>query len=206
MSIPDTLNVNATLKGDADEPLPIVAVVSGGNDPIGLALEGLNDINIDVGGTSTPIGLQVSSPPNEPVVVDVGLDDINVDVGGTATPVGLEFSGGERPVTVDLGLDDINLDMGLDKVNVCLSLAVTEIPRVRVHLPTKYEFGFNILGMSIFNFILKGEMMLVTEDNPPRIFYQPEEPSEPPGNSARSDDSENHSDATFTMRLDEEVR
>jgi len=57
--------------------------------------------------------------------------------------------------------------------------ALTEIPRVRVHLPTRHDFGFSLFGIRIFNFTINSELMLETQDNPPRIFHQPV-PHEPP--------------------------
>lgn len=118
---------------------------------------------------------------NGTMVVDAGLDDIQLKATGDPT----------RPIALDLGLDNIHLkldpltiklepirltldpvkvDLGLDNVNVCLSLALTQLPRMQVHLPTRYDFGFTVLGVPIVNFGICGETSLVTEDNPPRIF------------------------------------
>jgi hypothetical protein len=144
--------------GDPDNPIAIDA--------------GLDDVNVSLRGD-----------PDQPVTVDLGLDDVNVNLGLDNVRMHLD------PLEVDLGLDNVRMhldplevDLGLDDINVCLSLALTEIPRVRVHLPTKYDFGFCLFGIRIFSFTFAGETMLVTQDNPPRIFHQmvPHEPPERP--------------------------
>ena len=245
MSIPDSLNVNTNLSGS------VGAVVSGGATPLGIELEGLEDVNVEiggipnrpldvdlgleVGGMETPVGLEFGGGES-PIDVDLGLEvggipdqpldvDLGLEVGGTETPVGLEFGGGENPIVidvglddinlevgggenpiaVDLGLDDINVDLGLDNINVCLSLALTEIPSARVHLPAKYEFGFNLFGVSIFNFNFKGDTALITEDNPPRIFHQPEELAPPMQGSSDLPYSAGGSDIAYTVKLNEEA-
>ncbi len=111
--------------------------------------------------------IQLSGNPEQPLTIDAGLDDVNVGLTGNR----------DQPVTIDLGLDHIKIaveplkvDMGLDDINVCLGLALTQIPRVRIHVPTRYEFGLNLFSVPIFNFMIGGETMLVTEDNPPRLF------------------------------------
>lgn len=123
---------------------------------------------------------------NGGLILDAGLDDINVHATGDPT----------KPITVDLGLDNINVaieplkitldpiqlkldpvkvDLGLDNVNVCLSLAITQFPKMRVHVPTKYDFGVCLLGIPLVKFSVSGETMLVTQDNPPRLFQKVQE-------------------------------
>jgi hypothetical protein len=164
--IPSEYTIHVTplqITGNTSSPLTVdaglddinVALVGDANKPVAFDL-GLDDVNVDLG---------LIGNPDQPVTIDLGLDDVNVELGLIGNP--------DQPVTIDLGLDDVNVDLGLDNVNVCLSLALTEIPRVRLHLPTKYDFGVCLFGLKIVNFSFAGESMLVTEDNPPRVFHSP---------------------------------
>jgi len=87
----------------------------------------------------------------DPLTVDLGLDDVNVN----------------------MGLDDVNVDMGLDNINMCMSFAVTELPSIRMHFPVDLDFGLKILGLPIINFGIFGKAMVITEDNPKKVFYTP---------------------------------
>lgn len=78
-----------------------------------------------------------------------------------------------NPLTVDLGLDDVNVDMGLDNINMCMSFVIKELPSMRMHFPVDLDFGLKILGLPIINFGIFGKAMVVTEDNPKKIFYTP---------------------------------
>jgi hypothetical protein len=130
-------------------------------------------IHLDPVNLSGGFDLMLSGDPIRPLTIDAGLDDVNVSLTGNPA----------EPVTIAAGLDNIKVsltgnngqplavDLGLDKI--CVSLAVTEIPRVRVHVPTRYDFGFCLFGIPIFNFTLAGETMLLTQDNPPRVVHKP---------------------------------
>jgi hypothetical protein len=107
------------------------------------------------------IGFTVKGDPNNPVTIDAGLDDIGFTVSGDPN----------NPVTIDLGLDDINL---------CLSLGITQLPSVQVHMPTSSCVGLSLLGIPIFNLSFEGRWGLTTQDNPPRIF-QGDHQDEPMG-------------------------
>ncbi len=100
------------------------------------------------------------------LTADLGLDDVNIAVEPlklTLDPLKLTLD------PVKLTLDPVTVDLGLDNVNVCLSLAITDFPRMRVHAPTKYDFGLCVLGLELLKFSVCGETMLLTEENPPRI-------------------------------------
>jgi hypothetical protein len=99
---------------------------------------------------------------------------------------GLELSGGmnlaitEIPdMKLDMGLDkvdiksDSKLDMGLDKVNICLNMGIKEMPKMKVHMPTNYDFGLDFFGIKVMNFSLCGKTMIISEDNPTQMFYHP---------------------------------
>jgi hypothetical protein len=149
-------------------------------------------------------------PANQPI--DIHLDDIKLDLTGDVTkpvsadvildvkgdpahPVALDLTGDpNKPIAVNLSLtgrrdEPITVDLGLDNVNVCLSLAVTQLPRARIHVPTKYEFGLCLFGRRIFDFNIAGETMIIMEDNPPRIIHQasarvPNQPPQEPGETS----------------------
>ena len=148
----------------SDLPTSYTFTLEGGpaNQPIDIHLD---DIKLGLtGDPNKPIGadvvLDLTGDPTKPITVDLGLDDVNVDLSLTGKR--------DQPITVDLGLDN---------VNVCLSLALTQLPRARIHVPTKYEFGLCLFGLRIFDFNIAGETMLILEDNPPRIIHQPSPPS-----------------------------
>jgi hypothetical protein len=159
-----------------DIPQPFKVELNPVNLQGGLGVDmGLDDVNVHLDPIEVDVGL-------DPVEVDLGLDNIKADLeltGERDRPVTIGLAGDPEhpvtinPVTIDLGLDNIRADLGLDDINVCLSLAMTQIPNVRVHLPTKYKFGFSLFGVRIVDLSFSGETMLVTEDNPPRIFQGP---------------------------------
>lgn len=83
-----------------------------------------------------------------------------------------------QPVLVNAGLDDMGLTLSGNpkeplKLDVCVGLAITQIPRIQVHIPTRYDIGFCLFGVPVFNLRVAGETMLLTQDNPPRICFKP---------------------------------
>lgn len=156
-----------SLAGGIDADLTL----GGGDKDIGLNL-GLDDIGVTLGGGDKHIGL------------NLGLNDIGITLGGGEKKIGLEL--GKVDAKIDAGLDNINakidagldnvnakIDAGLDNINICFSFGIKEFPRMKVHLPTQYEVGFNFFGLNIFSFFLKGKSMLITEDNPISLFHHP---------------------------------
>lgn len=127
------------------------------------------------------------------LILDAGLSDINVNIKPLdikLEPLDIKLEPLDiklEPLDIKLEplkitLDPIKIDLGLDNINVCLSLALTQLPRMQLHFPTKYDFGFSLLGCQILNFSICGESSFVTEDNPPRVFRKVEpEPRTNPG-------------------------
>ena len=115
-------------------------------DPV--VLDGTVDVNLQLEG------------PDAVLTIDAGLNDINADIGLS-------------DVNVDLGLDNVKVDIGLDDVNACISIAIKEVPPLRVQVPTNYDLGFRLFGIPIFGFSLCGKTMILTEDNPTRFFRKP---------------------------------
>ena len=116
--------------------------------------------------------------------VELGLDNIGIalDLDGNMTmDSNVDLNMGRLDnIRIDMGLDDMKMDMkteskvdmGLDDVNICMNLAFKEVPNIKIHMPVNYEFGFEFLGFKLFNFCLGGKSMIVTEDNPTRMFYK----------------------------------
>jgi hypothetical protein len=109
----------------------------------------------------------VGMTTNSVVDLDMGLDNINTTSNLTSDS------------KVDMGLDNINtsltsdskVDMGLDNVNICINMGVSELPKMKFHMPMNYDFGIDIFGMRVMNFCLGGKSMLISEDNPTQVFY-----------------------------------
>jgi hypothetical protein len=178
--------------GDIGLDLELGGVEGGVPLAVNFGLTGVNPFGVNLG--PLDITLRPLDITLRPLTVDLGLNDINLDIGSEPNkPLVVDL--GLDNVKIDLGLDNIKVDLGLDNINACLSLAVTELPRVRVHMPTKSEFGFNLFGKPIFSFTFKGDAMVATEDNPPRVFLQPEEGAPP-----THDDSE----VAYTVTLGDE--
>ena len=114
-------------------------------------------VNLNV----SKINMDVNS--NSDIELDMGLD--NVDV--------------KSDSKVDMGLDKMNLnsnskvDLGLDNVNICLNMGIKEMPKMKVHMPTNYDFGLEFFGLKVMNFSVCGKTMVVSEDNPTQLFYHP---------------------------------
>jgi hypothetical protein len=168
---------------------------------------GLGDIAVSVGSpTGEPLAVTVGSPTGEPLAVTVGSptgEPLAVSLGsptgeplavtlGSPTgeplgvmlgsPVGAPLSvlvGSPPGDPLEIKIDPLSIDLGLDNINVCLSLAFTQFPRMQVHMPKKYDWGFSLFGVPIVGFRICGESSFITEDNPPRIFHRADPP--PPG-------------------------
>jgi hypothetical protein len=184
-------------------PSSITTTVQGGSSPVEMSLDvsqpitldlGLGDIGISLlGSASSPItlgpvtldlqpltvnpvtlNLGLTGNPSEPVAVELGMN-VHVD------PLDLKL----EPLTITL--TPLKIDLGLDNINVCLSLAVTQFPRMRLHMPKQYDYGFGLFGVPIVNFSICGESSFITEDNPPRVFRttHADDPRPPPADSPR---------------------
>ena len=143
-------------------PQPFRVTLAGGLDV------GLDNVNVDMGLDNVNVDMGLDN-----INVDMGLDNINADLGLDAINATVDAGLDKINAKIDAGLDNIKLDMGLNNINACLNFGIKEIPSVRVHLPTKYEFGIKVIGLKIFSFFINGKSMLVTEDNPVKVFHKP---------------------------------
>jgi hypothetical protein len=155
-----------------------------------------------------PVGMSVQAsgiPGQPPVGVDLGLN--NILVGGvtdqpltvTLNPLVITLN----PISLDIQLDPVKVDLGLDDINVCMSLAVTEFPRMKVHMPKKIDFGFGLLGIPLMNFSLRGDSSIITEDNPPRIFKKVHQQQAPERDSFVSSAPRDKDEPPFRVVLEE---
>jgi hypothetical protein len=132
----------------------------------GLALDaGLDDIQIKAtGDPAKPLSLHLGLDPLDIKIepLDIKLEPIRL----TLDPLDIKIE------PLRMTLDPLKVDLGLDNVNVCLSLAFTQFPRMQVHMPKKYDFGFSLLGVPIVSYSICGESSYITDDNPPRWFQK----------------------------------
>ena len=154
---------------------------------------GGKDVNLDI---PQPFELDIdanmatnSHISMSPVSVDMGLNNIDVDMDMNSnvnmdTNSNINLNG-----KMDMGLDDVNVDMGLDNVNMCMSFAIKELPSMKMHFPINFDFGIKLLGLPILNFGICGKAMVVTEDNPKRLFQVPKPPKFSTNTSAKKNDS-----------------
>ncbi len=169
-------NINTTISGGS--PLDLNVGLTGSvAKPITLDA-GLSDIGIAVTGDSghpltLDLALSATGDKLKPVAVDLGLN-VHVDqLDLKLEPVELKLDPLELKLDpLELRLDPVKVDLGLDNINVCLSLAFTEFPRMQMHMPKKYDFGLTLLGVQVFNFSICGESSVITQDNPPRIYQK----------------------------------
>jgi len=159
------------MSADINFPNPWTFNINPLDTDLGLDVDadlGLDDININAN-----MGLDnIKAELDSNMTVDMGLDDININMGLNNIKAELDSN-----MTVDMGLDNMKMDIGLDNINACFSFAIKELPSMRMHFPMNYEFGLELLGMKVFNFCISGKSMVVTEDNPTRMFYEPRQQS-----------------------------
>lgn len=92
----------------------------------------------------------------------------------TITPLTATLEGIPSTFTInikELPLIDVNLrkvQLGVDPVSVslqpvALNLAITELPKLRVHVPAHFRFGFSFFGREWAALELCGEAQVITE-------------------------------------------
>ncbi len=127
---------------------------------IGLGLSG--GLALDAG--LDDIGIKATGDPAHPVSLHLGLDPLDIKL----EPLDIKLE------PLRLTLDPLKVDLGLDNINVCLSLALTQLPRMQVHMPKRYEFGFTLFGLPVIGYSICGESSFITDDNPTRWFHRSE--------------------------------
>ncbi len=135
----------STLQG-GDTPVGLVSTVQGGESPLALvstlqggerAVEvdvGLDDVNVDIGGTDTPLHSILDLRLPQPLRTETDLDvDTHLDV---------------EPVQVDL----------------CLDVGFSRLPRARIDQPWKGRFGVRVLGLELVGYEWSGRAGTVIDD------------------------------------------
>jgi len=91
---------------------------------------------------------------------------VGASVSGSLGPVGPVTIAG-IPDTFHIDVDTLpKIQLGIDPVTInplTLSLAITEIPQVRGHLPADFHVGLSMLGVELFCIRLCGEAQIITE-------------------------------------------
>jgi hypothetical protein len=154
----------------------INTVISGGSTPldvnVGLVGSASQPVTLDAG-LNGELGVAVTGDPTKPLAVDLGLKATGDPAHPVAVDLGLQVHVDQLDLKLEplkVTLDPLKVDLGLDNINVCLSLAVTKFPQMRMHMPKKYDFGLNLFGIQVYNFSVYGESSIITEDNSPRVF------------------------------------
>jgi len=174
-------SISTSISGGID-----IGLVGSASQPVTLDA-GLSDIGVTVNGIpgkplGVDLGLTATGDPNKPIALDLALQATGDKTKPIALDLGLNVHVDEldiklEPLTIDLKpleikLDPVKVDLGLDNINVCLSLAFTQFPRMQLHMPKKYNFGFSLFGLPLIGFSVCGESSFITEDNPPRLFQK----------------------------------
>ena len=85
-------------------------------------------------------------------------DALEVDLEGIPTDFDLDLSG----IPSDFSLDVKHLPT-IEIAPLKVSLAITEIPSIRTHIPSTYTIGLSVLGYELVALRLCGETQLITE-------------------------------------------
>ncbi len=85
-------------------------------------------------------------------------DTLDVDLSGIPTDFDIDLSG----IPKDFTLDVTNLPR-IEIAPLQVSLAITQIPAIRTHIPSTYTVGLSIFGYELVALRLCGETQVITE-------------------------------------------
>ena len=109
------------------------------------------------------MGVDIPQPFDSSVSGSIGISG-SLGAIGPVTVAGI-------PDTFHIDIDKLpKIQLGLDPVTlnpVTLNLAITEIPKIRGHLPADFCVGVSLLGMELFSIRLCGEAQIITEPYKP---------------------------------------
>lgn len=113
------------------------------------------------------MGVNIPQPFDSVVSGAIGVSGtVGANVAGSLGAVGPVTVAG-IPDTFHINIDTLpKIQLGLDPVTlnpVTLNLAITEIPKIRGHLPADFCVGLSVLGMELLKIRLCGEAQIITE-------------------------------------------
>jgi len=85
-------------------------------------------------------------------------DTLDVDLSGIPTDFDIDLGG----IPKDFTLDVTNLPR-IEIAPLQVSLAITQIPAIRTHIPSTYTVGLSVLGYELVALRLCGETQVITE-------------------------------------------
>lgn len=145
-----THRVNATVQG-GNRPVGVVSTLQGGDRPVAVDM-GLDDVNLDVGGTGTPLHGVAELQVTEPVRTD---SDLRVAV--------------TEPVVSEV---DTHLDVEPVQVDLCVDVGLTRLPRACIHQPYTSRIGVTLLGIELVGLRWSGESSTIIDDLEERPHHE----------------------------------
>jgi hypothetical protein len=98
-----------------------------------------------------------------PVTIDGIPETFHIDI----THVPTIFLNVENIPVIHLSIDHIpKIQLGVDKILLGVDpveIRLTELPKIRGHLPADFNVGLNLMGMELMNIRLCGEAQIITE-------------------------------------------
>lgn len=148
--------VTSTIQGGST-PVGLVSTVQGGSTPVGLVSTiqggtrdvgldvGLDDVNIDIGGTDTPLHT---------------ITDINVPL-----PIRSEVDT-DSDIRSRLDIEPIQADL-------CIDVGLTKLPKAHISQPYDSHFGVTVWGAEILGFNWIGQSNIVIDELSHRPHIEP---------------------------------
>lgn len=143
-------SVVSTVQG-GDTPVGLVSTVQGGEMPISVDA-GLDDVNIDVGGTGIPLHSVGELRLPEPIE--------------TASDLRLAVT---EPIVSRV---DSRVDVQPVQLDLCLNVGLTRLPRARVRQPYHSHFGITVLGMEVAGYRWSGDANTIIDELDDRPHHE----------------------------------
>ena len=145
------VGVVSTVQGGAT-PIGLVSTIQGGSKDVGVDF-GLDDVNIDIGGTATPLH---------------SITDINVPL-----PIKSEIDFAvTEPINTDSAIRS-KLDIEPVQVDLCVDVGLTKLPRAHITQPYDSHFGVTLWGAEVVGFNWNGVSNIVIDDLEKRTHVEP---------------------------------
>jgi hypothetical protein len=134
--------VTSTVQG-GERPIGLVSTIQGGDRPV-TADVGLDDVNVDIGGTGKPLHSvgELRTP----------------DTLRTAADVAFAVT---RPIVSEI---DGTLDVEPIQVDLCVNVGLTKLPRARIEQPYASRFDVTLFGTEIVGLRWSGRSDVVIDE------------------------------------------